>query len=557
MPFSALQEKDFLGRRDEVTDLTKRVLLARGGTAQSAVLSGHRGMGRTELLKQLFSRFFWRQDGVAPFFHTVNPALLSAQAFSRSYLTQFLCQRLAYQNKEQTLLYLDGISLADASSLAEDRGAAWASEILDQYERSSGDPVDALRLALNAPYRSALATGVPVVVLLDEFQRLKDIQLEGTPEPRLVALFEEPMSSGKTPHLITGNSPELQEMTVSSGLERIPLPPLGPESMSVKAQALLSAQGIEGAVPSLLLRHLGGNPFFLTCVVKAACAKHSPEDKDFWNAYIREIREGALFTSRSAILKSFFPDMTMRKSALAAAYMISHATEPLSSKRIAKSLGLTDIEARQTLQALYLAGFIRGEFGVLRAAEDRVVRDIIEGLYLKEILAKSAQQQEKHFLDTLLPKQESSSVRYDMTIPMVGESELVVAQCLEQIGKNLHLDEEVIGQLQIAVIEACINAIEYGKGTDDTVRIAVAADRDRLSVSIDSAGPEFIMQETGEPFTNQAAAKASSRGWGIKLMKRFADEVTFERIPGGTRTVLIKKLGTSAGVRKEDTEHHG
>ena len=556
MPFSALQEKDFLGRQEEMADLTKRVLLARGGTVPSTVLFGPRGMGKTELLRQLFNRFYWRPEGVAPFFYTVNPGLLSAPDFSRSYLTQFLCQRLAYQNKEQALLYLDGLSLADASSLAEDRGAAWASEILDQYERSSGDPVDALRIALNAPYRSALATGTPVAVLLDEFQRLKDIHLGGIPDPRLVALFEGPMSSGKTPHLIAGNSPELQEMTVSSGLERMLLLPLGSESMSAKARTLLSAQGIEGAVPSLLLRHLGGNPFYLTCVVKTACTKSTPEEKDFWNAYIREIKEGALFTSRTAVLKGFFPDLTMRKSALAAAYTISHATESLSCKRIAKSLGLTDNEARDTLQALYLAGFIHGEFGVLRAVEDRVVRDIIESLYLKEVLVKSSQQQEQHFLDSLLPQQEHS-VRFDLTIPMVRESELVVAQCLEQIGKNLQLDEEVIGQMQIAVIEACINAIDYGKGADDKVRIAVAADRDRLSVSIDSAGPEFIMQETGEPFINQAAAKASSRGWGIKLMKRFADEVTFERTAGGTRTVLIKKLGTSTGVRKEDAEHHG
>ncbi|MHB8845507.1 MAG: ATP-binding protein, partial [Nitrospirota bacterium] len=531
MQFSALPEKDFVGRRDELAGLARRVLLAREGAAQSAVLAGHRGMGRTELLRQLFSRLFWEQDGVAPFFYTVNPALLSAQAFSRSYLTQFVCQRLAYQNREQALLYRDGISPADAASLAEDRGAAWAGDILDQYERSSGDPVDAMRVALDAPFRSALATGTPVAVLLDEFQRLQDLHAGGIPEPRLASLFEGPMSSGKTPHLIAGNAPELREMAVSSSLERIPLPPLGPESMSVKARALMSAQGIEGTVPSLLLRHLGGNPFYLACVVKAASTRNKPEEKDFWNAYISEIREGALAASRSAILKGFFPDLTMRRNALAAASMITRAAEPLSCKRIARSLGMTDSQAHDATRALYRAGFILGEFGVLRAAEDRVMRDIIECLYQKEVLARSAQQQEEHFLDALLPRQENS-VRFDLTIPMIGESELVVAQCLEQIGKNLRLDEEAIGQMQIAVIEACINAIEYGKGADNTVRIAVAADGDRLSISIDSAGPEFILQETGEPFTGQAGAKPSNRGWGIRIMKRFADEVLFERTPG-------------------------
>ena len=67
MPFSALREKDFVGRQEELAALTKRVVLALGGQARSAVLSGPRGMGRTELQQQLFGRLFWGQDRVAPF----------------------------------------------------------------------------------------------------------------------------------------------------------------------------------------------------------------------------------------------------------------------------------------------------------------------------------------------------------------------------------------------------------------------------------------------------------------------------------------------------------
>jgi len=555
MSFSALQKKDFVGRQEELAALTRRVVLAHRGQARSVVLSGPRGMGKTELLKQLFGRLFWGQDRIAPFYYSVNPALLSAQDFSRNYLIRFLCQRIAYDKKEQALLHLDGISLTDASSLMEERGATWASGLLEQYDRSSGDPVDALRLALSAPHLSMLATGTPVAVMIDEFHRLKGFHRGGVPEPRLAALFEGPLSSGKTPHLITGNSSELHEMAVSSGIERMPLPPLGPESMSSRAQALLIAQGAEGNVPHLLLRHLGGNPFYLSCVVRAACAKSGPGEQDFWNAYLGEIREGTLSVSWSAVLKDFFPDLAARRTALVMAYTVSHATDPLSCKRIAKSLALSDAQASDTAQALYLAGLIRGEFGVFRAAEGRVVRDIIECLYLKEVLSKSAQDLEKHFREALFPQKEDI-VSYDMTIPMTRESELVVAQCLEQIGKNLQLNEDAMGQMQIAVIEACINAIEHGRGADDKVRVAVAVDRDRVSVSVESDGPEFIMQDTGEPFGDEEAAKASGRGWGIKLMKRFADEVTFERTSRGTRTVLTKKLGTSAGARREDAAHH-
>jgi anti-sigma regulatory factor (Ser/Thr protein kinase) len=139
-----------------------------------------------------------------------------------------------------------------------------------------------------------------------------------------------------------------------------------------------------------------------------------------------------------------------------------------------------------------------------------------------------------------------------MTLPMVKVAELVAAQCLEQIGKNLNLNQDGVGQMQIAVIEACINAMEHAKGTERKIYISVAADGDRLEVSIESEGREFVVQESGEPFGDREGIKAAGRGWGIKLMKRFADEVRFEKTARGTKTVLVKNLANPAGVQKED-----
>ena len=552
MSFSALQDREFFDKQDELASLFGRVIQADKGLAQSAVLSGPRGIGKSELLKQLFGQLFWRQNRVVPFYYSVNPALLSAPAFSRDYLIRFLCHRLAFQKKEQALLHDDGMTIDELSLLAEDQDAAWAKQLLDRYVQNAGSPLDALRVAINAPRQSALATGMPVAVLIDEFQRLKDLHVEGTPDPRLASLFEGPLASGKTPHLITGNATEIQEMSVSRDLERIPVQPLGAEGASSKALALLSAEGAEGAVPHLLVRHLGGNPFYLSCVVRSACGKKHPDDKDFWNAYVREIMQGTLSLSWSAAMKTFFPGMEGRRTALAVTRKIYHTAEPLSCQRIAKSFSLTDSRAGETVQALYLAGFIRGEFGVFRAVDDRVLRDTIECLYMREILGKSPHDQEQYFLEKLLPRKEHA-VRFDITLPMVRESELVAAQCLEQIGKNLRLNEDTIGQMQIAVIETCINAMEHSKGMGNAIYVSVAVEGNRLEASIESAGPEFIVQETGEPVVDRDATKAAGRGWGIKLMKRFADEVKFERTPRGTRTVLIKNLGTSAGVHKEDT----
>jgi len=413
-----------------------------------------------------------------PFLYSVNPALLSVTAFSKSYLSRFICQRLAFEKKEQALLYRQGLTIDGLSALGEELGALWVKELLDLYMQCSGDPLDALHIALAAPHRTALSTGSPVAVLIDDFHWVKGLHLDGAPDHRLASLFQEPMSHRKTPHVITGNMAELQEMTVVNGLERIPVSPLGSEAASSMVHALLSAHEAEGNAPPLLLRHLGGNPYYLGRIAARTRAKNNPDDKDFWNAYIQEIMEGTIALSWLTLLKSCIPDLGQRRTALEIISKIYHTTEAFSCRRIAKVFSLTDGQAHDILYALYLAGLIRGEFGSFRALDDRVLRDVVDALSMREILEKSAHDLEAHFLEALVP-QKRQAMRFDMTLPMDREAELIVAQSLEQIGKNLNLNQDAVGQLQIAVIEACINAIEHGRGMDDKVYVSVAVDECR------------------------------------------------------------------------------
>jgi anti-sigma regulatory factor (Ser/Thr protein kinase) len=557
MSFSSLPEKDFSGRQDELSSLLKRLLQADVGLGQSLVLAGPSGIGKTELLKHLFNQLFWKQNRVAPYFFTANPALLSASVFSRTYLTQFICQRLAFQKKEQTLLYRDGITVEDLSILAEERDAVWARDLLDQYARASTDHVGALRIALNAPHRSVLSTGIPVAVLIDDFHWLAGLYLDGHPEQRLVALFEEPISRTKTPHVIAGKMAALQEMPAANGLERMIVQPLGSEATSSRIASLLQEHGSEGTnVPPLLLRHLGGNPFYLSRVVTRACAMQNPDEKAFWSAYSSEVMDGSLSLFWSSVFKSYFPDLSLRKTALSLLYKIYHASDAFSCERIAKSFSLTDDKAHAIANALYLAGFLSGEYGLFRAADDRVLVDIVDHIYMREILAKSSHDLEQNLLERLLPQKEQTT-RFEMTLPMVREAELIAAQCLDQIGKNFHLNPDAIGQMQIAVIEACINAMEHAQGIEKKVYVGIAVDGNRIEVSVESSGQEFILQETGEPVHDHNAGSAPKRGWGLKLIKRFVDEVTFEKTALGTKVVLVKKIEKTADIPRKDMKKNG
>ena len=99
MPISTLREKDFLGRSEELSDLYRRSLDVERGIARRILLAGARGIGKTELLSQLYNRLFWTQDKVAPFYYSANNAILCAADFSKDYFTQFFRQRLAFEKR--------------------------------------------------------------------------------------------------------------------------------------------------------------------------------------------------------------------------------------------------------------------------------------------------------------------------------------------------------------------------------------------------------------------------------------------------------------------------
>ncbi|MDI6745469.1 MAG: ATP-binding protein [Thermodesulfovibrionales bacterium] len=102
-------------------------------------------------------------------------------------------------------------------------------------------------------------------------------------------------------------------------------------------------------------------------------------------------------------------------------------------------------------------------------------------------------------------------------------------------------------------MEACINAVDHSKGEDDKIYLNFELIGERMEISIESSGREFVSQETGEPFVGRALKEDSDRGWGIKLMSRFADSVGFEKTERGTKVILVKNILKKSTIDNKDT----
>lgn len=552
MPLRMLPEKGFFGRKEDLQNLYRISLAAEKDIPQSVFLSGLRGIGKTEFLKQLFNHIFWGQDRIVPFYYSINNAMLSVPDFSRDYLTRYLCQRLAFENKESSLMLLEGLPIEGLTSILEEKKAFWALKILDAYIKCH-EPMDSLRIALNAPHLSTLATGQAVVVMIDEFQRLGNLHVGGNADPMLVFLFETPMSFRKTSYFITGNQAEIREMPITSSLTRIDLRPLRLEDDTLMFSSLLAAYDIKiNSIPHALLNHLGGNPFYIKCVARAIGFNKKVGEEDCWKAYIKDISSGNIHLYWSSLLKSFFSGLGLRKNVLEIINKIYHGGESFTQERFLKMLPSDREQAEVISKALYLSGIVDGEFGIFRTPGDRVLIDFMDCLYMREVRGKSYKDIERDLFEKASGTK-GRGVSFEMTIPKVKEAELVAAQCLEQIGKNLHLSEEAIGQLQMALIEACINAVEHSKGEDDKIYLNFDLIGERMEISIESSGREFVSQETDEPFVGRTLKEDSDRGWGIKLMSRFADSVGFEKTERGTKVILVKNILKKSTIANKDT----
>jgi anti-sigma regulatory factor (Ser/Thr protein kinase) len=554
MPINALQEEGFIGRAAALQDLHRWALDAARGSGQSIVLSGAPGSGKTELLKQFFTHLFWKQDAIAPFYYSVSSAILSAPLFARDYLTRFLCQRLAFENKEESLLFIEGVPVRELAAWTRERGAAWAGEMLDRFQRCADDPIDMLRVALHAPLQAALFTGKPAVVLLDDFHKLARLHHQGAADPSLIALFDPVFSGRKSPHLITGSAAELQALSMP-GVTWLPLRPLTTADAERLFSAVLQARGIAAdKVPPALLDVLGGNPLYLRCVAGAVRPGKIPGEAEFWSAFDQEVTAGGIYHYYATALKTLFAGSEVRREALEALYGIYEAEGAPAEERRPKGPDAAKLSA-PLASALLSSGFLRGEFGGYRAPDDRVMRQFISRLYEREVGAKPPRDIRHQAPEQRLSPQVSGNV-FELALPLAPQAELVVARSLEQIGRNLQLPEDVIGQMQMAVIEACINAIEHNRGGERRLFVTISAEADRLEVSVESPGRDFTQAETGEPFIGTALREGGPRGQGVKLMKRFTDSMRYEKTGRGTRVVLGKRLTRSPAPGTEGAPDH-
>ncbi len=121
------------------------------------------------------------------------------------------------------------------------------------------------------------------------------------------------------------------------------------------------------------------------------------------------------------------------------------------------------------------------------------------------------------------------------------ESEIVAAAMAEKVAQKGGFDAEAIGQIKMAVLEGCLNAIEHSPNTEKEVRLTFYQRADELEIAIENEGEIFDPLAVADPDPAAKLVDKNKRGWGIKLMREFMDDVRYEPARGGMCLRLTKK----------------
>ncbi|RJR17775.1 MAG: ATP-binding protein [Nitrospiraceae bacterium] len=536
MPLKEFTSRHFLGRDSEIKILANVASQAGSGDAGSIILLGKRGIGKTELLRNLYNELFNSSTNTVPFFYAINTAFASVESFSEDYMSSFVLQYLAFTGKDPSLINAGIYSLEDLRAIAAKSEAAWISEIIDNYSqiKLDGDLLKLFSYVISLPYYSYRHTGIPVLVIIDDFHKIRKLSelSEHGYDKDLWMLFENQMKFRFSPHIIAGYKAELHKMffeetSFGEHLEIISLGGLSRHDSSGLFRALCAKYSLScEADMTSLLELFGGNPFYIKSFVQAARqAARSFSPEDFWEIYISEITKGKIYTYWTSILKSYIRRFELRKPTLALLYnLCENGTDDVSNLSSALSVKQEDID--YILGLLHTAGIVETGFSAMDLVDDLILIDLIKGLYHKEIIREPWDRiRESLSGERDQPVLPDKAPAFDLVIPAALKAELVAVKSLEQVARYYRIPPDAVGQLQVSLIDL-FSAVLATNGTPGgNYKLKFILRDNVFSV-------EILTSRHGLIFTDSV----------MRHIKFYIDDIRVEEVKHGSKITLIKEL---------------
>lgn len=113
-------------------------------------------------------------------------------------------------------------------------------------------------------------------------------------------------------------------------------------------------------------------------------------------------------------------------------------------------------------------------------------------------------------------------------IPSLSENIRIIESFIDNAKEKYSFDDDIYGNIMIAVTESVNNAIVHGNKSDKTknVSLALSFNDNKVIFTVQDQGPGFDYENLADPTSPENIEKPGGRG--IFLMKHLCDEVSFE-----------------------------
>jgi len=131
-----------------------------------------------------------------------------------------------------------------------------------------------------------------------------------------------------------------------------------------------------------------------------------------------------------------------------------------------------------------------------------------------------------------------------LTLPMLPDMEIAASKTATAMAEYMSLSPDRIDEVRMAVVEACINAIEHSGAPDRKVHITFSILGDpvpeKLQIEISDLGVGFVPGDVEEPKIEEKLKANRKRGWGLKIIEGLMDEVEVKTGSRGTTVRMTK-----------------
>ena len=133
--------------------------------------------------------------------------------------------------------------------------------------------------------------------------------------------------------------------------------------------------------------------------------------------------------------------------------------------------------------------------------------------------------------------------KFKLKISSVTDNLEIIREFINNIARKGGFSEESVDQIELAVDEACTNAIKHAYKYSSTkmLDISVFLDNEKIEIIIMDKGAGFNPDNLPIPNLEKYMRVAKVGGLGIHLMRTLMDEVNFSINPGKKNQVSLVK----------------